>query len=227
MNDPVAVKIDECTWSIEDKGVRCFLLKGRDRALLIDCGMTLKGVRAFASDLAGTDVTLLLSHADPDHVGALGEFDSFLMHPDEKENLRPAREFVPVTDGQIIELGGRTLEIIHVPGHTPGSIMVLDVTNRLLFSGDSIQNERIFLFGPARNINVFPDSLRRLETFSDRFDLIYPSHGTMPLKSGIIGKIISGTEDVISGKIPGHKATVFGHDILVYDIGGARILGNA
>ena len=189
--------------------------------------MTLKGVRAFASALAGTDVTLLLSHADPDHVGALGEFDSFLMHPCEKENLRPAREFVPVTDGQIIELGGRTLEIIHVPGHTPGSIMVLDVTNRLLFSGDSVQDERIFLFGPARNINVFPDSLRRIEACSDRFDLIYPSHGTMPLKSGIIGKIISGTEDVISEKIPGHKATVFGHDILVYDIGVARILGNA
>ena len=207
--------------------MRCFLLKGRDRALLIDTGMTLPGVRAFASALAGTDVTLLLSHADPDHVGALGEFDSFLMHPCEKANLRPAREFVPVTDGQIIELGGRTLEIIHVPGHTPGSIMVLDVTNRLLFSGDSVQDERIFLFGPARNINVFPDSLRRLETFSDRFDLIYPSHGTMPLKSGIIGKIISGTEDVISGKIPGHKPTVFGHDILVYDTGVARILGNA
>ena len=51
MSEPLAVKIDETTWRFEDGDVRCFLLKGSERALLIDCGMTLKGVRKLAEDL--------------------------------------------------------------------------------------------------------------------------------------------------------------------------------
>ena len=222
MNEPIAVKIDETTWRFEDGDVRCFLLNGSERAQLIDCGMTLKGVRKLAEDLTGLSVELLLTHMDPDHIGALSEFDAFMVHPSEK----PDREFIPVSDGDVIDLGERQLEIIHVPGHTAGSVMVLDVSARVLYSGDSVQDGRIFLFGERRNINVFPSSLKRLETYRERFGLIYPFHGTIPLTYGIIPEIIRGTEDVIAGRITGHEASVFGHRIMVYDIGCAKILGD-
>lgn len=41
------------------------------------------------------------------------------------------------SDGEIIDLGGRRLEILHVPGHTPDAVALLDAENGLLFTGDT------------------------------------------------------------------------------------------
>ena len=46
-----------------------------------------------------------------------------------------------ISDGYLIDLGDRVLEIIHMPGHTQGSICILDKKDRILFSGDSISND--------------------------------------------------------------------------------------
>ena len=43
---------------------------------------------------------------------------------------------IPVKEGDIIDLGARPLEIIDNPGHTPGSIAILDINNRVLIGGD-------------------------------------------------------------------------------------------
>lgn len=45
-------------------------------------------------------------------------------------------ELIPVTDGQKIELGDKTLTCIEVGGHTDGSVMYYDETNNIIFSGD-------------------------------------------------------------------------------------------
>lgn len=44
---------------------------------------------------------------------------------------------VPVNDGHLFDLGGRTLEVIHTPGHSPDSIMLLDKSGSILFTGDT------------------------------------------------------------------------------------------
>jgi len=47
-------------------------------------------------------------------------------------------------DGDIIDLGGRRLEVICTPGHSPGSMCLLDRQNRILFTGD------LFFPGPLK-----------------------------------------------------------------------------
>ena len=47
-----------------------------------------------------------------------------------------------LSGGEVFDLGGRKLKIVHTPGHTPGSISILDEINRLLFTGDT------FYWGP-------------------------------------------------------------------------------
>jgi glyoxylase-like metal-dependent hydrolase (beta-lactamase superfamily II) len=42
-----------------------------------------------------------------------------------------------VGDGDVIDLGDRAFEVIHTPGHTPGSICLWDAVDRTLFSGDA------------------------------------------------------------------------------------------
>ena len=43
-----------------------------------------------------------------------------------------------VADGDVVDLGDRRLEVLHVPGHTPGSIALWEAESGLLFSGDTV-----------------------------------------------------------------------------------------
>ena len=80
------IQIDDSTWSIEDGFVRFFLLKGDEKALLIDSGVDIDGVKELASGIlkeAGADgllIELLNTHGDGDHCHGNQEFDWFYMH---------------------------------------------------------------------------------------------------------------------------------------------------
>ena len=172
-------QIHEDTWRIEDGGVRFFLLSGTERAMLIDTGMNVTNAKEIAVSLTDKPVSLLNTHADRDHTGCNEQFAEFYMHPDEEPLYRrsgKAGKVVPVVDGDTLNLGERELRIIHLPGHTPGSIAVLDAKCRVLISGDPIQEHgRIFMFGSHRNMNDYIRSLERLESYTDQFDEIWPS----------------------------------------------------
>lgn len=45
-----------------------------------------------------------------------------------------------LSHGEVIDLGDRAFEVIHVPGHSPGSIMLYDRRAKVLFSGDTVHN---------------------------------------------------------------------------------------
>mgnify|MGYP004510658923 CR=1 FL=1 len=74
MSEPLINKLDDETWSIENNGVRFFLLKGKEKALLIDSGMDVPYVKALAERLCNLPVKLLNTHADIDHIGVNDEF---------------------------------------------------------------------------------------------------------------------------------------------------------
>lgn len=222
------VRIDERTWSFEEEGVRFFLLEGEDRALLIDSGMETRNARDLAEGLTGRPVELLNTHADMDHIGSNGQFESFYMSPAEATNYYKcqggAGRFVPIWDGDIIDLGDRPLMVIAMPGHTPGSVAVLDIHNRRLFSGDPVQDGRIFMFGPQRQMDAYLASLERLLTMAGQFDEIYPSHGSRPLRPGIIEELIGAAREIIAGRARGKKTTVFGKSVLAVVMGVATFL---
>lgn len=222
------IRMNEDTWRIEDGGVRCFLLVGTERALLIDSGMNLDNVRGIAEELIPLPLFLLNTHADRDHIGGNGQFEAFYMHPAEEPVYRRSGlpgSIMPVRDGEALDLGNRVLKIIHLPGHTPGSIAVLDVRNRALISGDPIQQHgRIFMFGEHRNMQDYIDSLSRLEGLADQFDEIWPSHADIPVSPTVIGKLRDGAKAVMAGTIQGTPEELFGHSIAVYDLGFCTLL---
>ena len=81
------------------------------------------------------------------------------MNPAELVNYplaKKASDIIPVRDGNSIDLGGRRLEVIEIPGHTPGSIAILDVERRILFSGDTVQDGSIFLRPHAQYPRLLP-----------------------------------------------------------------------
>lgn len=222
------IKINENTWRIEDAGVRFFLLAGEKKALLIDSGMTVHNAKEIAQELTNLPIELLNTHADIDHIGSNDEFDSFYMNPAEASNYYNTNQrtgtMIPVTDEDIVDLGGRELEIITLPGHTPGSIAVLDKKNRVLISGDPIQDGNIFMFGVQREMHAYILSLEKLENYKDRFDTIYPSHGSFPVKPELIDALHEGAMRILAGEIEGSEAEMHGTKIKRYDVGAAGFL---
>ncbi len=222
------VKLSHNTWRIEDQGVRFFLLAGEDKALLIDSGMQVHDAKEIAQGLVSLPIELLNTHGDLDHVGSNDEFESFYMNSAEASNYYNTQKkngsFVPVEDGAIIELGNRTLEVITIPGHTPGSIAVLDIENRVLYGGDTVQDGKIFMFGVQREFHAYIRSLEKLEKQMKRFDLVYPSHGTIPVKPELIGQLRQAAISVLAGEIEASPAQFHGIELKLYDVGCASFL---
>ena len=217
------IQINKDTWRFEDGGVRFFLLVGTEKAMLIDSGMNVRHAREIAQSLTSLPVFLLNTHSDRDHTGCNSEFDSFYMHPADEPNYRKSGgigQLVPVQEGDELDLGNRKLKIIHLPGHTPGSIAALDISRRVLISGDPVQaHGRIFMFGEHRNMQDYISSLERLETMTADFDEIWPSHAEFPVYPEIIPKLCSGAKAIINKDVSGKTVEFFGRSIVVYDLG--------
>ena len=222
------IQINRNTWRIEDDGVRLFLLTGTKQALLIDSGMNLNNARDIAVGLTNLPLSLLNTHADRDHIGSNEQFDAFYMHPAEEPVYRRSGKpgtVIPIREGDSLNLGDRELRIIHLPGHTPGSIAVLDVQNRVLISGDPIQEHgRVFMFGEHRNMEDYIASLEHLEGFTDQFDEIWPSHAYIPVSPAVIRKLHDGAQAILDGAVQGKPAELFGQSIVVYDLGFCTLL---
>lgn len=216
------IKLNDNTWRFEDQGVRFFLLTGTEKALLIDTGMTCPNAKELASELTDLPMELLLTHADPDHTSGADAWTKAYIQPAEKANLRmhgSNLEIEAVTAGTVLDLGNRPLEIIELPGHTPGSIAILDVANRVLISGDVIQDGNIFMFGPQRNLADYITSLEKLnndQTLMARFDEIYPSHGTIPVTKEIIPQLIDSAKTIAAGEAQAIPVELFGNTVNLY-----------
>ncbi len=213
------IRINENTWRIEDGDVRFYLFCGTEKAALIDSGMNVPEARAIAEGLTSLPLIMINTHGDPDHISGNDSFDEFYMSPAEEENYRGRGgkgKLLPLREGDIIELGDRPLRIIDIPGHTPGSIAILDEKNRILVSGDSVQDGNIFMFGKGRDINLYIKSLKHLSDYDGQYDEIYPMHGTFPVMPELVKQCLSGAQEIQRGAASGKNVEIFGNPVCLY-----------
>lgn len=85
---------------------------------------------------------------------------------------------VPVHGGDIFDLGGIQLEVYETPGHSPGSICLLDRKDRFLFSGDTIVAHTWMQLPECPPMATLLQSLNRLQTLRGEFDHIFFGHST-------------------------------------------------
>jgi glyoxylase-like metal-dependent hydrolase (beta-lactamase superfamily II) len=134
----------------------------------------------------------------------------------------------PAEDGHCFELGGRTLEVIALPGHSPGSICLLDRETRRLFVGDSILPWAIWLhLDESAPLSQFYQNLQRLQGLSDQFDALFPAHGALdalPLSKDVLDDLVNGIASILSGECVGREETTFAGDGLSCDFGSCGIL---
>ena len=83
-----------------------------------------------------------------------------------------------VGDGYTIDLGGRTLEVVAVPGHTPDSIALLDREAGFLWTGDSFYEGPIWLFAPETDLEAYRTSMARLADLAPELTTLFTAHNT-------------------------------------------------
>jgi glyoxylase-like metal-dependent hydrolase (beta-lactamase superfamily II) len=73
-----------------------------------------------------------------------------------------------VEEGDVIDLGDRRFEVLHLPGHSPGSIGLWEATTATLFSGDAIYDGPLLDQLPGSDIPTYIRTMRRLESLPAR-----------------------------------------------------------
>lgn len=191
-------------WEEPTSSTNCWLVVGDEKALLIDAGFMTIGLKAYAEKLAECPVILALSHGHFDHVGAVDEFNEFMIHPADLKLLEggqgmPKTEYegtpVFIYSGDTIELGNRELKIYGIKGHTEGSLVFLDLKTKTLFSGDSVARRGLFLTPEELPISQYFDDLLEIEKLD--FEQVASAHDRFFLDKGQIRYFITTVIDEI------------------------------
>ena len=185
-----------------------YLLVGSERTALIDTGTGFAvdaTIDSLKKHLGGRKLDIvILTHRHYDHVGGLRgiirEFSPVLYAgPEDAAPLREGdsestlgtkfggsidpMEVIDFCEGDRIDLGGHVLRSIYTPGHTIGSICVLDEVTGSLFSGDTV-----FVDGvgntthPTGSEKMLIESLKKINDM--QFYGLFPGHGPFVMKDG-------------------------------------------
>ena len=105
-------------------------------------------------------------------------------------------------DHDKIDLGGRTIEVLSTPGHTPDAISLLDRANGLLFTGDTFYPAPIWLYRPETNLDQYVASVKRLAALAPQIRLVLGQHNVPFAEPSVLPRLVVAIETVRAGKVP-------------------------
>lgn len=141
------------------------LLEGRDRAMLVDTGTGDVDLRTPVESLTSQPLLVAHSHTHSDHVGGDAQFagrarTTVIGHS--VDEVRSALGLAHVDDVATIDLGGRVLDIIAIPGHEAAHVAFYDRSTEILFTGDTLYPGRLYV----RDWGAYRASIERLHAFA-------------------------------------------------------------
>jgi hydroxyacylglutathione hydrolase len=176
-----------------------YLIIGLKRAVLFDSGSGTRDISGVVAALTKLPVTVIVSHLHFDHLGGITPFGRVAMIdlPETRADVsgalfKPSRyEFMGFFDGRVapsfrvtewlapgavIDLGGRALQILSTPGHTPSSVALFDATNRRLFIGDFIYPTTLYAFLPGASLSAYQATAKMLMGIMPADTVLWTAH---------------------------------------------------
>jgi hydroxyacylglutathione hydrolase len=156
-----------------------YLVEGTREALLIDTCTGQEGLKAAVAGLVGAKpVTVALTHGHFDHSGGIKYFPEVRVHLADRGLLPKdaATTLRDLEDGAVLDLGGKKIEVIGIPGHTPGSVVFLDRAGRYAMTGDGIGSTMVWMQISNLPLTVYLASVKKLEAMKDAIDDLYVGH---------------------------------------------------
>jgi hydroxyacylglutathione hydrolase len=210
-DDVVFRQIDEHTWVGSGHlmaNESLYLVEGANKAVLIDAGTKIADLDKIVASITKKPVMLVATHAHPDHTGsAINYFPELHLNPADAGSQFVAHytgKVKELKDGERIDLGGRTLEVLFTPGHTPGSTTFLDPAAGYGFSGDSFGSGNLLLSGTFSTlIATCQKTSAVMEKLGVKFH--YPGHymGKNPETKQRLDDEATLSKDILSGKAKG------------------------
>jgi len=201
-----------------------YLILGLEKALLIDTGSGLFAIKPVVNKLIeDRELLVVNTHSHFDHRGSNVEFETIYIHENEvriaslpfdismlkdspKEIVhrystigfvyQPSDNVEPLVDGDRFDLGDISIEVIHTPGHSMGSVSLLTSKGEL-FTGDTAHYGTMYL--PKRK--EFPTILKSISKLKELCDAniiqeIYPSHEQFALGRELLDDLYNGINNV-------------------------------
>lgn len=216
-------QIAEDTWCITNRFRNfIYLLIGEEKALLIDTGTGEGNIRKFVETITDKTIMVVNTHGHFDHTGGNFWWPEAWMKQESVDCARTAfDDYGPewkaekdypdyainiLEDGQIVDLGGREVEVIAIGAHNEGSLAFLDRKTKSIFVGDEMESGQVLLFVRNENIPLaevaalHKANMEKIKAFRSEYDLIWPSHNGAPLvPDRYLEDFIALDEELIAG----------------------------
>ena len=172
----------------------CYILFSNEEAIIIDPAAEAEKIIKAIEDNNLKPTKILLTHAHPDHFGALDEvrnhfgIEAYISKNDEEMLERRSKELNRMlginsylkaehyySEGDIINFSGGDIRVLETPGHTPGGVCLL--IDDILISGDTLFYGSIGRTDlPGGDYDTLMSSLKKLTNLNDNI-LVLPGHG--------------------------------------------------
>lgn len=229
--DVVFHQIDEHTWVGSGHLVyneSLYLVEGNNKAVLIDAGTRIKDLDKIVASITKKPIMLVATHVHRDHTGsAIDYFPEIYINPGDSVAVSQVMpnykgKIKYLKDGEIIDLGGRKLEVVFTPAHTPGCTTFIDREAGYGFSGDSFGSGNLLL---TMNFSTLIVTCEKTSSIMNKYGIkyLYPGHysGKNIETKKRVDDMITLSKDVLSGKVKGvpNPTGQMGLNLLVNDYG--------
>ena len=191
-----------------------YLVVGENRACMIDTMNGYNDLSEAVRKLTDKPVTVINTHGHPDHIFGNIYFDEAWMNPADgdltrlfiedpefcSEKDRDMPPFRDIHSGDVVDLGGRTLEVFALPGHTPGGILLLLREDRILFTGDSVNHHLWMQLDGCLPLNKFLKELDKVLFLEERADIILHGHAQSEDDISLLRCLRNGIQEICEGK---------------------------
>lgn len=89
-----------------------------------------------------------------------------------------------LADNDIIDIGGRYIQILHTPGHSPGHMCFWEKERGYLFTGDLVYKDTLFAYYPSTDPEAYLNSLERVSALAVK--RVFPAHHTLNIQPEIL-----------------------------------------
>lgn len=87
-------------------------------------------------------------------------------------------------DNDVIDLGNRSIKVLHTPGHSPGHICFYEKERQYLFTGDLVYKDTLFAYFPSTDPEAYYNSLKKISELS--VEKVFPAHHSLDIQPEIL-----------------------------------------
>ncbi len=210
-------QMTDCIWLFnEPGGCSAYLIIGEEKACLIDTMEGEENIYELVRSITDKDIVVVNTHGHPDHVHGNIYFEKIIIHENDlpmaemftgekqKERASALGRGLPiystVKEGDELSLGGKTLAVYELFGHTPGGILFLLKEDRILFTGDAVNHHIWLQLDGCVSVEEYAENVGRVLFLEEKADRILHGHADGFDDISLIRCLYNGLCDLKDGK---------------------------